>query len=218
MSEDFVLLEGWATSLALKTARELATANVVDVDALVLAGRLPEKLRSWLEDVLVSLERSGLSHRDQLGRHIDPDAQMPSPDEILRTVAHEHQNLSAELLVATSTATAIRAIEAGQGEALTRSLSAKVLDGFELGSSRVQAASLYLSTLLRRSTRTWPKDRALRLLQIGFGPLTSGDAEARRLHAGAPYDSRSRSATVGTRPASPSPTEATSISSIRRRT
>ena len=173
MSEDFVLLEGWATSLALKTARELATANVVDVDALVLAGRLPEKLRSWLEDVLLSLERSGLSHRDQLGRHIDPDAQMPPPEEILRTIAHEHQNLSAELLVAASTVTAIRVIEGGEGETLTRSLSAKVLDGFELGSSRVQAASVYLTTLLRRSTRTWPKDRALRLLQIGFGPLTA---------------------------------------------
>ncbi len=173
MSEDFVLLEGWATSLALKTARELATANVVDVDALVLAGRLPGRLRSWLDDVLVSLERSGLSHRDQLGRHIDPDAQMPPPDEILRTIAHEHQNLSAELLVAASTTTAIRAVEAGSGDALERSLSAKVLDGFELGSSRVQAASVYLTAMLRRSTRAWPKDRALRLLQIGFGPLTS---------------------------------------------
>ena len=173
MSEDFVLLEGWATSLALATARELATANVIDVDALVLAGRLPEKLRPWLEDLLVSLERSGLSHRDQLGRHIDPDAEMPAPDEILRTIAHEHQNLSTELLVAASTVTAIRAIEAGESAARGRSLSAKVLDGYELGSSRVQAASAYLNALLRRSTRAWPKDRALRLLQIGFGPLSA---------------------------------------------
>ena len=86
MSEDFVLLEGWATSLALQTARSLATAHVVDVDALVLGGRLPDRLRAWLDDVLVSLERSGLSHCDQLGRHIDPDAQMPAPDEILRTI------------------------------------------------------------------------------------------------------------------------------------
>ena len=173
MSEDFVLLEGWATSLALQTARELATANVVDLDALVLAGRLPEKLRPWLDDVLLSLERSGLCHRDQVGRHIDPDTRMPAPDEILRTVADEHQNLSAELLIAASTLTAIRAIERGEGDALERSLSAKVLDGFELGSSRVQADAAYLTALLRRSTRVWPRDRAMRLLQIGFGPLTA---------------------------------------------
>ena len=173
MSEDFVLLEGWATSLALQTAGELATANVVDVDALVLAGRLPEKLRSWLDDVLISLERSGFSHRDPLGRHIDPDAQMPAPEEILRTIAHEHQNLSAELLVAASTVTAVRAIEAGQAGTLSRSIPARILDGYELGSSRVQASSVYLTTLLRRSTRGWPRDRAVRLLQIGFGPLTA---------------------------------------------
>ncbi len=173
MSENFVLLEGWATSLALQTARELATANVVDLDALVLAGRLPEKLRPWLDHVLLSLERSGLSHRDQVGRHIDPDALMPAPDEILRTVAHEHQSLSAELLVAASTVTAIRTIERGEGDTLERSLSAKVLDGFELGSNRVQADAAYLTALLRRSTRAWPRDRALRLLQIGFGPLTA---------------------------------------------
>lgn len=173
MSADFVLLEGWATSLALRTARELATANVVDVDALVSAGRLPDRLRPWLDEVLVSLERSGLSQRDTLGRHIDPDAAVPAPEEILRTIALEHQELSAELLVAASTVTAIGEIEAGHGAGLTRSLSAKVLDGYELGSSRVAAATSFLGDILRRSTRVWPKDRGLRVLQIGFGPLSA---------------------------------------------
>lgn len=173
MTDDFVLLEGWATALALQTARELATANFIDVEALVASGRLPAKAKPWLKDVLVSLDRSGLSHKDRLGRHIDPEVELPDPDEILRTIAHEHQSLSAELLVAASAVTAIQAIVSGEGASLGRPLSAKVIDGFELGSSQVHAASIRLIDLMRSSTPAWPKDRAMRILQVGFGPLTN---------------------------------------------
>ena len=173
MTDDFVLLEGWATALALQTARDLATANFIDAEALVATGRLPAKTRPWLEAVLVSLDQSGLCHKDRLGRHIDPEVELPDPDEILRTIAHEHQDLSAELLVAASTVTAIRAIVAGTGDALGRSLSVKVLDGYELGSSQAHAAAASLGALLRGSFPSWPKDRAMRILQVGYGPLTS---------------------------------------------
>ena len=173
MTDDFVLLEGWATSLALQTARELATANFIDVEALVATGRLPAKARPWLEDMLVSLDRSGLCHKDRLGRHIDPDVELPSPDEILRTIAQEHQSLSAELLVAAGAVNAVKAIVAGDGDFLSRPLSAKVIDGLELGSSQTHAAAASLIACLRSSLPTWPKDRAMRILQVGFGPLTT---------------------------------------------
>ena len=172
MSDDFVLLEGWATALALQTARDLATANFIDVEALVATGRLPAKARPWLEDMLVSLDRSGLCHKDRLGRHIDPDVELPDPDEILRTIAAEHQSLSAEMLVASSAVTAIRAIVSGEGAAVVRPLSTKVMDGFEIGSSKVHASAATLVAMLRVSVPAWPRDRAMRILQVGFGPLT----------------------------------------------
>ena len=173
MSEDYVLLEGWATSLALRTAHHLATANFIDVDALVRTGRLPERLRPWLDDMLVSLERSGLCHKDRLGRHIDPDVELPEPDEILRTIAHEHQARSSELLVASSALKAVEAIVAGEAAGLANPLTSKVLDGFEIGSVEAHAAAAYLRDLLVASMRHWPKDRATRILQIGSGPLTT---------------------------------------------
>ena len=173
MSDDFVLLEGWATSLALQTARELATASFIDLDAIVDSDRVPARIKPWLEDVFIALDRSGLSHRDQLGRHIDPDAVLPHADEILRTIALEHQSLSSELLVAASAMTAIKAIEAGEGDAMSRPLSAKVLDGFELGSSYAHGTAEFLVNAARRSIKGWPKDRATRVLQIGFGPLSA---------------------------------------------
>ena len=173
MSEDFVLLEGWATAIALQTARDLATANFIDADALVASGRLPARVKPWLDGVLISLDRSGLCHKDRLGRHIDPEIDLPDPDEILRTIAHEHQSLSAELLAAASAMTAIHAIVAGQGSTVARPLSTKVVDGFELGSIGAHGAALHLIKLLRASIASWPKDRAMRVLQVGFGPLSN---------------------------------------------
>ena len=173
MTDDFVLLEGWATAIALQTARDLATANFIDVEALVASGRLPAKARPWLEDMLVSLDRSGLCHKDRIGRHIDPDVELPDPDEILRTITHEHQSLSAEILVAASAMTAIQAIVTGAGETVRRPFSAKVVDGLELGSVAVQAAAGYLTDVLSASAAAWPKDRAMRILQVGFGPLSA---------------------------------------------
>ena len=172
MTPDFVLLEGWATAVALNTARALATAGFIDVDALVGTGRLPAKARPWLEDLLVSLDRSGLSHRDKLGRHVDPDVELPDPDEILRTIAAEHQNLGAEMLVAASVDAAIAALTAGDFETFIRPLSTKSIDGWELGGSQSHAAASAIIELLKRSRAAWPKDRAMRILQIGFGPLT----------------------------------------------
>ena len=173
LADDFVLLEGWATAVALRTARELATANFIDVEALVATGRLPAKARPWLEDMLVSLDRSELSHKDRLGRHIDPKVELPDPDAILRTIAAEHQNLSAEMLLAASAMTAIQAIVAGAGDTLGKPLSVKAIDSLELGSSQVHQAASTLIELMRASAHAWPKDRALRILQVGFGPLTN---------------------------------------------
>ena len=185
MSEDVVLLEGWATAVALQTARDLATANFIDVEALVASGRLPARVRPWLDAVLISLDRSGLCHKDRLGRHIDPEVDLPAPDEILRTIAHEHQSLSAELLLAASAMTAIQAIVAGTGDTVTRPLPAKVVDSYELGAVAAHEAAVYLTELLRGSIASWPKDRAMRILQVGFGPLSqlmvsvAGETQAR---------------------------------------
>ncbi len=172
MAPDFVLLEGWATAIALSAARDLATASFIDTEALVASGRLPARAKPWLEGLLVSLDRSGLSHRDKLGRHIDPDVALPDPDEILRTIAAEHQNLGAEMLVAASVDAAVKALTAGDLDTFLRPLSTKSIDGWELGGSQTHAAAEALVELLKRSQANWPKDRAMRILQVGYGPLT----------------------------------------------
>ena len=89
--------------------------------------------------MLVSLDRSGLCHKDRLGRHIDPDVSLPEPDQILRTITFEHQDLSAEILVAASAMTAIDAIVAGNGETVRRPLSTKVVDALDLGAASAHA-------------------------------------------------------------------------------
>jgi phthiocerol/phenolphthiocerol synthesis type-I polyketide synthase C len=173
MTVDFVLLEGWATAVALNMTRELATADCVNVDTLVKGERLPEKARPWLENVFASLDRSGLLHKDEHGHHVDTIVELPDPDEILRTIAAEHQNLTAELLIAASTGSAIKALVARDFETFGRPLSPKLMDAWELGSSQAHSAATALIDLIQRSKAAWPQDRAMRILQIGYGPLTS---------------------------------------------
>ncbi len=173
LSDDFVLLEGWATSLALRTARALATAGFIDVDAVIGAGRLPTSFRHWFGQILTALERSGLLVKEDAGYRIDPAAVLPDPNDILRAIALELQHLSTELLVAASTNIAIDMVTSGETGETGRPLSPKVLDAFELGCSQAHAGASYLIALVRKTAASWPKDRALRILQIGFGPLSA---------------------------------------------
>ncbi len=173
MAPDFVLLEGWATAVALGVARKLARGQPITVDALVASGRLPARAKPWLEALLVSLDRSGLSGESEDGRHIDPDVVLPEPAAILRTLGAEHQNLGAEMLVAASVDAAVRALVAGDHETFLKPLSTKSIDGWELGGSQAHAAAAALVDLLRHSRNAWPRERAMRVLQVGYGPLTS---------------------------------------------
>ena len=47
-----------------------------------------------------------------------------------------------------------------------------MIESFEIGSVSVVAAAELLVGLLRRAEASWPRDRALRILQIGHGPLS----------------------------------------------
>lgn len=173
LKDEYVLLEGWATSLALVAMSALATDGVVEIDDVIASGRISMGLRPWLARCLVALERSGLCRPLGRGYVFDVDAELtspelPSPDEILAAIARNHQPLGVELLTASSVQAHVRAIIAGE--------SAKPLDRlvaeFEDNAVLLQAPALALADIVRTSIAAWPRDRATRILQVGCGPLT----------------------------------------------
>jgi len=172
LGDDMILLEGWATSLALRAARGLASGGPLAIDDLVASDRLPAAAKGWLETLLVALERSGLAQKAGRSWHIDQDAALPDHEVILQSFAADHHHLAAELLLAASAGASIEALCAGDAATFLVPFAGSALDAFEIGGTQARASAAALTRILEESHATWPKDRAIRILQIGYGPLT----------------------------------------------
>jgi phthiocerol/phenolphthiocerol synthesis type-I polyketide synthase C len=172
VGDDVILLEGWATSLALHAARALASGNLLSIDDLVASGRLPAEVKRWFETLLVALERSGLAGRTGRSWQIDTETVLPDHDVILQSFAADHQQYAAELLLAAAAGAALQSLCAGDLSTFTAPFAGSALDSFEIGGYQARASAKALMQLLADSVPTWSKDRAIRILQIGYGPLT----------------------------------------------
>lgn len=167
LSPGHLLLEGWATALAFKLAAGLARDGSVTLD-----GRVPDALRPWIANALSALESSGLAERAGPGWTLGDGSALPAPDEILRWIAADHPELSAELvLVADVGALADQLLAGSLSDAPV--LPQNALDAFALRSATARHAADVVSGILAASRDKLPKDRALRLLQAGFGPLSA---------------------------------------------
>jgi len=179
----FLLLEGWATAFALHLARELASKQAeasgnavenaaLDPGALVTQGHLPAQARAWLETLLAALERSGLAKREGASFRLDRSVKLPSPPAVLASFLDGHQEAAAELLLAAAANAAAGALLKGDFAGFLRPLASAVWDGFETGGRQAQSAAQNLIEILEGSVADWPQERALRILQLGHGPLS----------------------------------------------
>ena len=167
LSPGHLLLEGWATALAFKLASGLARDGAVTLDA-----RVPEALRPWIVNALSALESSGLAERTGTAWTLGDGSALPAPDEILRWIAADHPELSAELvLIADVGALADQLLAGALSDAPV--LPQNALDAFALRSATARHAADVVSGIVTAAGDRLPKDRALRLLQAGFGPLSA---------------------------------------------
>ena len=172
LSPGHLLLEGWATSLAFRLASGLAKsegkARVVSTED----ARVPDALRPWFANALYALESSGLAERGSNGWTLGDGAALPAPEEIMRWIAGDHPDLSAELvLIADVGAMVDRLLGAGLSEA--PSLPQGAIDAFSLRSATARHTADAVAKLVEAGRGQMPKERALRVLQVGFGPLSA---------------------------------------------
>lgn len=172
-SEAELLVEGAATAAAYDIASGLADGGWIDTDTLIGSGRITAELRPWLRRVLACLEAAGLAKRRNDQWQVIKDPLMPSAASVIQELAAQHPDRAAEIFVVG--AIAGLAQQLGATRAITRSpesaLSANVLDFYDAASVSLRESSDVIERLLGDDT-LWPKGRALRVLQVGFGPLT----------------------------------------------
>ncbi|GJD35707.1 L-threonine 3-dehydrogenase [Methylobacterium aerolatum] len=180
LSPGHLLLEGWATSLAFRAAEGLSEGGTVRL----ADPRLPEAMRPWLVNALCALESSGLAEREGETWRLGDGSALPPPDEIMRWIAADHPELSAELVLVADVGASVERLVAGKITELPSPPSSAV-DAFVMRSATARHSAQTLAGLMEAALGQLPKERALRVLQVGFGPLSAqaaafaGGAEAR---------------------------------------
>jgi phthiocerol/phenolphthiocerol synthesis type-I polyketide synthase C len=169
-----LLLEGFATAAAYQIASGLADRNVLDPDELVGSRRLPADLRPWLVNLLDKLCAAGLVAETDGGWIVVPDPLLPDAATVLKGLAREHPARAAELLVAGAISGLLEQVRCSRAIVIPAEsvVSAAVCDFHDVANVPLEESSVVLARLLENEAM-WPKDRAVRILQIGFGPLTS---------------------------------------------
>ncbi|MBV9066417.1 MAG: acyltransferase domain-containing protein, partial [Methylobacteriaceae bacterium] len=168
---DLLLLEGWATSVSFGMARKFAENGRINIGRLVTSGRLPAVAQLWFADILSALEDSGLARQSGDDRIVKSDANLPDPEMILATYAQDHPERAAELLLAARTAKQIANFAAGDHDEVT-GVSSAAQEAYEFAGGSPVASAEAIGAFLREWQNAWPSDRALRILQVGYGPLS----------------------------------------------
>ncbi|WP_034992390.1 type I polyketide synthase [Beijerinckia mobilis] len=180
------LLDGWATAAIFELLQKLAENDTIDPKALQRDGKLPAYARTWFDHLLGAVGHSGLVTQQGEMWKLAEDVALPKPQEILQALAADYPDHSAELLLIASATGAIDNLQADANftsEAYAKPIATPVLDGFELGGIAATSAAACVDDLLKVHAESWPRDRALRILQIGYGPLSPRAAALARDHA-----------------------------------
>ena len=172
-NEAEVLMEGWAMAAAYEIASSLADRGAVDIDGLLAAGRLAEHARPWLVNILVNLAAAGLARRDNDAWVLIEDDALPQSTAVVRALATEQQSHAGELLLAAALSGFARQVAANKAltEDADQAVGKMALDFYHSVNAATRESSDALYRTLTDNERFWPKDRALRVLEIGFSPL-----------------------------------------------
>ena len=171
-TEPEMLIEGWATAAAYELASGFAENGHVDVDALIAAGRIPESMRNWLVNVLARLEAGDLAKREKSGWTLVSDWSLPSSTWVVKALATEQQSRAAEALLAAAISGFAKQVASKVKITAPETIIPKsALDFYNATGVALRETSEVLHRLLTDNKRLWPKNRALRVLQVGFSHL-----------------------------------------------
>jgi acyl transferase domain-containing protein/NADPH:quinone reductase-like Zn-dependent oxidoreductase/acyl carrier protein len=172
MPAAFVLMEGWATAVGWEMFQRCAENSTINISACVKSGQLPPFAQAWAENLLTAFTQSGLIAEGPFGWRLCEQGELPNQDVIFQTLAADHPEHSAELLLMAWTNAIVSSFGSVENQITVPQIPAAAIESFELGGVQQRAAASFLINLLSDPSQHWPKDRGLRILQLGYGPLS----------------------------------------------
>jgi acyl transferase domain-containing protein/NADPH:quinone reductase-like Zn-dependent oxidoreductase/acyl carrier protein len=167
-------MEGWARSAAYEIVRALAEDDVVDLDELIMEGRVPMQSRAWLRSLLLHLEGLALASPEGRGWRLRHDQDLPASRSILNAIDVGSLAPAADLTLAGWISGLVDRV--GNDRAL--SIAGEIrppdsaFDFYEATNVAATAGANALMKLMDGAAGLWPNDRALRILLVGHSPLT----------------------------------------------
>ena len=172
-TDSTMLLDGWATMVGYEIAATLADRKVVSPNHLIETNRISADLRSWLVMLLTKLSAAGLARRQSSSWMLIEDPLLPSSASIIRELAARYPEHAGKLLAAAEITGLVKRISSDPtpGLASAVSLSSIALNFYDMVELSSIEANRALMRLLESTPQLWPRDRAIRVLQIGVGTL-----------------------------------------------
>jgi acyl transferase domain-containing protein/NADPH:quinone reductase-like Zn-dependent oxidoreductase/acyl carrier protein/short-subunit dehydrogenase len=172
-TEGEMLVEGWATAAAYEIVSALAEGDRLDVESLIAAGAVPERLNPWLCSILINLEAASLVRKNENGWRLIKDPSLPKSSSVVKVLATEQQSRASELLLAAAVTGAVDQLSQDRGAIanIESAITKSALDFYNNTNVANRDISEVLYRILIAQMALWPKDRTLRVLQVGFSPL-----------------------------------------------
>src|SRR5262249_30018240 len=171
--EGSISFQDWATACAMSFLAALADhAGDLDIDALIAGGRLADSAKPWIACLLSWLEAGKLAFPTGAGWRIAPDAPRLDPAATLLALSKEHPDCAFELLAASRLTRLIERTRSDPTAPVNFALPRALLDLCEGRSTWMVEAVKFLLSVLQALESLRPREHGLRMLQVGFGPLS----------------------------------------------
>src|SRR5262249_34586106 len=168
-----ILLQDWATACAMSLLAAFAdSAGNLKIDHAIASRRLADSCKPWITRLLSWLEASKFAFSTGSGWRVATNAALPDPAALLRTLSKEHPGRSWELLLASRLTRWIERARADRAAPVDFALPRGLLELCEGRGTWMTEAVKLLSDALRALESLWPRERGIRILQVGFGPLS----------------------------------------------
>ncbi len=166
-SDEAPLLEALVGSIGLSALRRLVLSDrPFSVRELVDAGRLSSASTGVAECLLRSLQRLGAASERGSEWQLEPAGELPEPSQIWRRLLADAPDLVAELSLAATSIDGLPKVLAA-GPRSPPSWLSPAVDHLLQGSPASVAGIDLLCEALREIAEKWPKDRRLRILELG---------------------------------------------------